>query len=135
MFSRAGKIGPGYCTGVGKAMLAFLSGPQKRQAIAQQAFNAFTKNTLTTPHALDAELAIIRKCGIAFDREEHESHIICVAAPVLHSAGRVIGGLSVTSSTQRHSLSDLERFKPDLLKTVAKIGREAENWHFPDLKN
>jgi IclR family transcriptional regulator, KDG regulon repressor len=132
MFSQAGKIGPGYCTGVGKAMLAYLNGPQQDRAIAQQAFHAYTDHTLTTPAALRAELAKIRDCGVSFDREEHEPQIICIAAPVLTGAGRVIGGLSVTSSTQRYSLADLERLKPDLLETARNIGAEAENWHFPD---
>ena len=132
MFSQAGKIGPGYCTGVGKAMLAFLSGPQQDRAIAQQAFHAYTSHTLTTPEALRSELAVIRECGVAFDREEHEPQIICIAAPVLNLAGRVIGGVSITSSTQQHSLRDLERLKPDLTETARNIGREAESWLFPD---
>jgi len=135
MFSQAGKVGPGYCTGVGKVMMAFLDQKQQDRAIGQQAFLAYTDNTITTPEALRAELNDIRKVGISFDREEHEPHIICIAAPILTSSGRVLGGLSITSSTQRHSLADLEKLKPELLATTQQIGEAAESWHFPENRN
>lgn len=135
MFSQAGKVGPGYCTGVGKVMMAFLEQKQQDRAIGQQAFLAYTDNTLTTPEALRKELEEIRETGISFDREEHEPHIICIAAPILTKNGRVVGGLSITSSTQRHSLADLEELKPELLATTKQIGEAAEAWHFPENRN
>ena len=69
MFSQAGKIGLGYCTGVGKAMIAFLDPEAQDAAIQQQAFFAHTPTTLASPDALLAELATIRAEGVAFDRE------------------------------------------------------------------
>ena len=72
----------------------------------------------------------IRVAGIAYDREEHEPGIICIAAPILADR-RVIGGLSVTSTTSRHRLEDLERIKPQLLDTAGQIGDQARNWQFP----
>ncbi|MGE4612119.1 MAG: IclR family transcriptional regulator [Paracoccaceae bacterium] len=135
MFSQAGKVGPGYCTGVGKVMMAFLDKKQQDRAIGQQAFLAYTDNTLTTPVALRKELEEIREAGISFDREEHEPHIICIAAPILTSSGRVVGGLSITSSTQRHSLADLEKLKPELLAAAHQIGEAAVSWHFPENRN
>ena len=132
MFSQAGKIGPGYCTGVGKAMIAFLDPAQQNRAIAQQAFHAYTANTLTSAQALRDELNEIRQAGIAFDREEHEPDIICIAAPVLTSAGRVVGGLSVTSSTRRYSLADLANLKPEILAAAADTPKRGETGHFPD---
>ena len=81
------------------------------------------------------ELAQIRSSGIAFDREEHELHIICIAAPILASSGRVIGGLSITSSTLRHHMADLEKYKPDLIKAAEQIGKVADSWRFPDQKS
>lgn len=132
MFSEAGKIGPAYCTGIGKAMLAALDGPQQAHAIALQPFHAYTKNTITTRRALLAELVHIRKVGIALDREEHEPQIICAAVPILSVNGHLIGGISITGSTQRHVLEDLEKFKPALIDTAEKIARDAEYWRFPE---
>ncbi|WP_341212824.1 IclR family transcriptional regulator [uncultured Limimaricola sp.] len=132
MFSQAGKVGPAHCTGVGKAMLAFLEAEALDRAVAQQSFYRFTPHTLTDADALRAELAEIRARGYAFDREEHEPGIICVAMPILSARGRVIGALSVTSVTLRKTLDDLEKMVPLLRETAACISKDTEAWRFPD---
>jgi DNA-binding IclR family transcriptional regulator len=132
MFSEAGKVGPAYCTGVGKAMLAFLPEADRAAAIARQAFFAHTPATLTTPDALCAELDAIRAAGVAFDREEHEPGIICIAQPILSSAGRVMGALSITATTRTHSLGGLETHGAALKRTARDIADAAETWQFPD---
>jgi DNA-binding IclR family transcriptional regulator len=132
MYSQAGKVGPAYCTGVGKVMLAFLDEDAAEAAIGQQSFHKFTKHTLASPEALRAELMDIRENGYGFDREEHEPGIICLAMPIITEAGRLLGALSVTSTTSRTNLAGLESFEPILRETAAKITRDAQNWSFPD---
>lgn len=132
MFSSAGKVGPAYCTGVGKAMMAYLSDDALEQALARQSFHHFTDNTLDTPTKLKAELTAIRARGYAFDREEHEPGIICVAVPILSRSGRVLGALSVTSTKVRTTLDALEAQAGHVIETAAKIAAEAENWRFPE---
>ena len=41
-------------------------------------------------------------------------------------------GLSITSSTDIHSLESLEKYKPELLATSEQIGKEAGAWSFPE---
>lgn len=132
MFAQAGKVGPAYCTGVGKAMLAFLSHEAVEQALQRQSFHRFTEHTLDTPEKLKAELKAIRLRGHAFDREEHEPGIICCAVPILTRTGRVIGALSVTSTTARTSLEELEGGADRIKDTAARIAAEAESWRFPE---
>lgn len=132
MFSSAGKVGPAHCTGVGKAMLAFLPEPDLDAAISRQSFHAFTPATLDTPDKLRAELAAIRARGHAFDREEHEPGIICCAVPILTRAGRVIGALSLTSTTRRTTLAALESQAGRLKDIAAAIAGAAEDWRFPE---
>ena len=131
MFAQAGKIGPGYCTGVGKAMMAFLDDDDRQDAINRQAFYAHTPHTLKSADELAAELDQIRRDGVAYDREEHEPGIICIAAPILSSSGRVIGALSVTTSTARQNLEGLEEHRAALLRTANDIAGAAESWQFP----
>lgn len=130
MFSQAGKVGPGYCTGVGKAIMAFMDDKAREQALRQQSYMPFTRNTHTSAESLAKELDEIRRDGVAFDREEHEPNIICIAAPIL-SGNRVVGAVSITSTTERMSLAKLMKFKPALLKTAADIGNMAAEWQFP----
>lgn len=131
MFSQAGKVGPGFCTGVGKAMIAYLEGEARADAIRRQAFYPHTPHTLTTPEAFEAALREIHAQGFALDREEHEPGIICIAAPILSHSGRVVGALSITSSTQRQTLEGLTAFLPLIQTTATQIAQAAETWQFP----
>lgn len=132
MYSQAGKVGPAYCTGVGKAMLAHLPQDRLPSILAQQSWHRFTAKTLTTPEAMRAELDLIRARGFAFDDEEHEPGIICVALPILSSRGGVLGAISVTSTTARMSLAALEDLVPKVQSIAQTIAQETETWRFPE---
>lgn len=131
MYAEAGKVGPAYCTGVGKAMLAFTPEPALSDALSKQSYHRFTDKTLTTPDSLRAALDEIRARGYAVDDEEHEPGIICAAVPVLAADGRPIGALSVTSSTARTTLSALIDLVPQLTETADRIAEAASAWRFP----
>jgi len=131
MYSQSGKVGPAYCTGVGKAMLAYLPADELANVLGQQSYHKFTETTHTSVQSLSAELADIRANGYGFDREEHEPGIICVALPILTETNRVLGALSVTSTTTRTNLAGLESLVPRIKQTADAISREASNWHFP----
>ncbi|MEM6385547.1 MAG: IclR family transcriptional regulator [Pseudomonadota bacterium] len=129
--AQVGKVAPAYCTGVGKAMLAFIAPKRLDIVLQQQSFFPYTSATHSSADSLLGELSAIRENGIAFDREEHEEGIVSIAAPIFISNGRVIGALSVATSTTRHDLSGLTAFKGRLLETAEKIGNQATSWHFP----
>jgi len=131
MFAAAGKVGPAYCTGVGKAIMAYMEGDKLERALSQQAYLQYTSTTLTSAKALCDELKTIRAEGFAYDREEHEPGIICIAAPIHSGGNRVIGAISVTTTTQRRSLEDLDELRPRLLKCATEIGEDAAVWQFP----
>ena len=134
MYSQAGKVGPAYCTGVGKAMMAFLPELEQKRTLAQQSYHAFTANTLASPKALKEELDNIAASGHAYDREEHEPGIICIAVPIRSAQGRVLGGMSITGSTQNTSFEKLDTLVPDLKQTAGAIAADAESWRFPGVE-
>jgi len=134
MFSSAGKVGPAYCTGVGKAMLAFMDETALEAILTQQSYHKFTPQTLDSPEKLRAELRAIHARGYSFDREEHEPGIICCAVPIINRNGRAIGAISVTSTTARSSLDALEAQVPQIQHCANAISNAAENWRFPDQK-
>lgn len=131
MYSQSGKVGPAYCTGVGKVMLAYLPETALAEVLDQQSYHRFTDTTHTTPESLRAELLDIRANGYGFDREEHEPGIICVALPILTETNRVLGALSVTSTTTRTNLAGLESLVDRIRATAQAISKEAASWHFP----
>ncbi|MDA7964035.1 IclR family transcriptional regulator [Ruegeria sp.] len=132
MYSEAGKVGPAYCTGVGKAMMAFLEEERLQKTISQQSFHRFTDKTLTSEQALRDDLAAIRSRGYAVDDEEHEPGIICIACPILTEGGRVLGAISVTGSTGRMDFNQLEAWVPRVRRVAEQIGTEAQAWRFPE---
>lgn len=134
MYSQAGKVGPAYCTGVGKAMLAFLNESDLNRAISQQSFHRFTDKTLTSDNDLRTDLDRIRSKGFAVDDEEHEPGIICVACPILTTNGRVLGAISVTGSTQRMDFEQLEAWVPRVRRVAEQISTEAQAWRFPETR-
>ncbi|MFK7834969.1 MAG: IclR family transcriptional regulator [Sulfitobacter sp.] len=131
MFSDAGKIGPAYCTGVGKAMLAYTPEPEQARILDQQSYHAFTPHTLADAGLLAEELRNIVARGHAYDREEHEPGIICIAVPILSSRDQVLGGLSITGSTRDTDYTKLDALVPDLHATARSIAADAEAWRFP----
>jgi IclR family KDG regulon transcriptional repressor len=104
--AQAGKIAPGYCTGVGKAILAFMPEVEQNRALDQQSYTAYTPFTLTNRAALMTEIAQIKEDGFAYDREEHEQGIISIACPILNGQGRVVGAVSIATSTNRYTIKN-----------------------------
>jgi DNA-binding IclR family transcriptional regulator len=129
--ARPGRRSPAHCTGVGKVMLAFMEEERRAAALERQIYERFTPATHQGPETLLADLEQIRRDGVGYDREEHEQGIISIAAPILGGSNRVIGAISVVTSTFRMSLEGLETFRPALLRTAGQIGREAAVWPYP----
>lgn len=121
MYSQIGNASPAYCTGVGKAALSSLPDEAFHALLPKFSFHRFTDHTLVTVETLAEEIEAIRRKGIAFDREEHELGIRCVAAPV-HSADRsFVAAISVTGPAYRVSMEALEGWAGLVHQTAAAI--------------
>jgi DNA-binding IclR family transcriptional regulator len=100
MSTIAGARAPAHCTGVGKVLLAHQAEDVIRQVL-DAGLERYTEATITDPKALAGELAEIRAKGYAFDDEEIEIGLRCVAAPIRNHSGRVIAAISVAAPVQR----------------------------------
>ena len=93
---------PLHLTSVGKLFLAE-DPPEKVRAYAKRTgLPGQTPTSLTTLAALDKELEKIRRHAVAFDNEEAELGLKCVAAPIYDDEGRLVAGLSVSAPVDRH---------------------------------
>ncbi|MEP3275628.1 MAG: IclR family transcriptional regulator [Stappiaceae bacterium] len=126
MYSSPGKIGPAYCTGVGKALLAHLPESQQEISLTAQSYGRHTSKTLTSANALRNELKKIAKHGYALDDEEHEQSIICVAAPIRNRNGTLLGALSATSTTFITTIDAMKDLAPTIIEAASQIGEAAE---------
>lgn len=123
--SRIGGGLPGYCTGVGKAMLAFDDDAAAR--VAQGPMVAWTETTLTSADALAVELSEIRRRRRALDRAELTPGLYCVAAPVFDdddtagspTATRAVAALSASAADE----SALARLEPLVTRVAVAASR------------
>lgn len=118
-----GKGAPAYCTGVGKALLAF----QPEAAIEHVVglgLCRHTAHTVTDPRRLRRELARVREVGYAVDNEEHEIGVRCVAAPVRGYTGKVIASLSISGPTTRITPDAIPRLAQRVREAAAKLSTQ-----------
>ena len=93
---------PLHLTSLGKLFLA-ADGPQKIRDYAKRTgLPGKTPKSLTNLAALEKELDKVRRHGIAYDDEEAELGLKCVAAPIHDEDGKVIAALSVSAPADRH---------------------------------
>lgn len=124
-FSRPGRIGPAYCTGVGKAMLAALPAEERAAALRQQAMQRHTPRTITALPDLERALEQVRDRGYAVDDEEHEAGVICVAFPVTSRRGGLLGAVSVSAVTSAIGLADLLARRGEVQAAAQAIAAQA----------
>ena len=98
MGSMTGSSSPLYCTGIGKAILAFLQKDELEEKLESMEFKKFTASTIRTKKALLCEIESIRETGISFDKGEHEDGVFCIAAPIFDSSEKVIAAVSVAGA-------------------------------------
>ena len=120
--SRVGKRAPMYCTGVGKAILAFLP-DEYLEKYLKFPLKKRTPHTITGKKALMDELERIRQTGIAMDREEIEVGLSCIASAVLQQDG--LPEISVSLSFPYGGIKNVNvnEVKADLAECTRKLSK------------
>ena len=113
--SNIGMRAPMHCTGVGKAMLAFLPEEYRTAHIWNKPLKKFTHHTIIRKDALRRELEKVREQGWAMDREEIEPGLSCIAVPVVNSTGTAEIAISISFPYGRIENVDIEEVKGELL--------------------
>jgi DNA-binding IclR family transcriptional regulator len=118
-----GKRMPMYCTGLGKALLAFMDPDEVKALYPDETFERFTSNTHRNLSSLMEELKRIRKQGFAWDNEEYVRDIVCVAAPVFGTGG-VVAALSVALPKFRYDSDPrkYEEIRDHVVEVAEKLG-------------
>jgi DNA-binding IclR family transcriptional regulator len=120
LFSRIGRRLPLHCTGVGKALIAFLPEQELASIVQKQGLPRFTPNTITDAQLLKNELQKIRQLGYSLDNEEHETGVWCVATPIWDYSGKAVAAISTTAPRLRVT----EERKSWLISVTAEAGKE-----------
>jgi DNA-binding IclR family transcriptional regulator len=119
--SRVGERHPLTSTGLGKALILDHAPAWWAQRFAQDQANG------SAPIAQDVWLERMRgyaKAGYAFDMEENEDRIRCVAAPVRNAAGKIVAAISVSSAAQYMSDERMSTLVGEVQKAAQAISGE-----------
>ena len=113
-----------WCTGLGKALLAFAGPQEASRALRGQRLEARTSKTITTKRRLDAELKETRRRGWSHDDEEGAEGLRCFAVPLIVD-GQCVGALSLSGPAAELDLSESETFVPLLEAAAADLAADA----------
>lgn len=108
-----------YCTGIGKAMLAFEPEEVIDQVIGR-GLSRFTDNTITDGEKLKRELEMVRDQGYAVDNMEHEYGVRCVAVPIRDYKGNVIAACSLSGPSLRFTDEKIGQYSEKMILTMEK---------------
>lgn len=122
MPSQVGKRLPSHCTGLGKALLAFLPGSELEGIVAKHGLPRFTDRTITSLTALKRELAQVRKQGYSVDQGEVEDGLYCVGAPVRDFTGAVVAAISIAGPSTRIE-GTIPRLAREVIATASDISK------------
>jgi len=118
-----GKRLPMYCTGVGKAILAYLPAQEASSILDRTMLVPYTKNTLTSKESLIKQMEQTRESGYAVDMEELEYGLVCVAVPIINHQRRPIAALSCSGPKQRMSGERIESIFSEMSLHAGEISR------------
>lgn len=118
-----GARNPAYCTGIGKAMMAYLNREFLNNVLPEK-LTRYTPNTICSKEELLKELDKIRETGFAFDNEERSVGLFCVAVPIFNHLGKVNYALSVSGPKVRMNGAKIERTKRLLKKAADEISHK-----------
>lgn len=98
--SRIGGRLPATCTAIGKALLAFSPQPVLMEVLSAPLIRR-TRHTITSRPVLINQIMRARQERLAYETEESQEGVVCIAAPLLSDSGKLLGAISVSGPTHR----------------------------------
>jgi DNA-binding IclR family transcriptional regulator len=95
---------PLHASGVGKALLAFLPKDELTQTLKYLPLSKLTKYTITVKQQLEQQLRQFQRLGYAWEVNEGEPGVACVAAPIFGPDNILLAAVSVVGTT--HQISE-----------------------------
>lgn len=123
MDSALGDIAPAYCTGLGKAILAFLPEHELAHYLENIEFKQLTPNTITSKDKFLLELSSIRKKKYAIDNEEMAIGLCCIAVPIFDHNSYPAYAISVSGPSLRITSKVLEEIKTTILHASSELSQ------------
>ena len=113
---------PAHATALGKALLADLTESDVLRLYGRNPrLRKLTPKTISDLKRLLAELTVVRRAGVAEDREENSIGVRCVAVPIRGASGQAVAALSVSGPISRMTSERINALKSDLRRAGAEF--------------
>ncbi len=116
-----GKSIPMHCTGMGKAIMAYLESEEIDKIISETDLVAYTHNSAVNREQLLEKLAEVKEKGIAIDHEEFDIGLIAFGAPIFNADGKPFAAISISCPTVRYNKQSAGLFEKLLSDASAII--------------
>lgn len=120
---KVGKVEAPHATSVGKAILAWLPEDEMRRILAG-GMKRYTEKTITDFAALLESLRVVRRNGVALDREEFLPGVVCVGAAIRDQAGTVIGAISASTPAMRATDEHIALMSDEIVAATRALSAE-----------
>lgn len=108
-----------HCSANGKAMLSLVGDDVLARMKKTFRLTKFTANSISSWRNLEAEIAKVRKTGLAYDMEEHTSGICAVGIPIVGPQGEIAAiSVPIPSVRFEEKRQELEEALRDCRKSV-----------------
>ncbi len=108
-----------HCTALGKALAASQPAQEWNRMVTEYKLARHNDATICSPRRLVKELAVTRERGYAFDNEEFDIGMRCVAVPVFTAADEPVAAIGVSGTT-----SEIDEFRLDSLVRMLKAAAD-----------
>jgi DNA-binding IclR family transcriptional regulator len=114
---------PAYCSGLGKAMLAYLPPDELKEYLHSTTLVRHTPATIVDVKQLSQDLEKTRERGYSISREEMIPGVVALGTPVFSRKRCLAGAISVSHSSKVILGERFEEFVQELLFTASEIAR------------
>jgi len=113
-----------HTSALGKILLSTLDEKTLKSFLGNKGLIKYTKNTITSYNQLKKELGSIIEKRIAFDREEMEDGLFCIASPIVNPTSSIIGAIGVSIPKQRFNFKKENEIAVLIKNAALSISKE-----------
>ncbi len=125
--SAVGQRRPLNVTALGKCLVAFDANADLAENLADAGLVGRTQNSITDRQRWVAEIAQVRKNGVAHDVEECDVGASCVAAPICDSQGYAVAAISISALSIDRAKNDFDRLERKIRQLAAVISATSQS--------
>lgn len=113
-----------HCTGVGKALIAYLPEEEVDRLVKEHSLPCHNQKTVGSARKLKQQLLQIKNLRYSVDDEEDEIGLRCIGSPIFDHTLRPIAAISLAGTTAQITKQRVPVLAKKVKQTAARISRE-----------